>query len=85
MLTDKLNLSRGGSSRVYFIVSLVDMMLKLCLIIVKSSNPESLLGRVAQGLWALRAWELLTPCLKSSKGTTGHRVVAVNQNPSQKF
>lgn len=44
MLTDKLDLSRGGSSRVYFVVSLVDMVLKLCLLIVKSSNLESLLA-----------------------------------------
>lgn len=44
MLTDQLDPSRGGSSKLHFFVSLVDMLLKLCLIIVKSSDPESLLA-----------------------------------------
>ncbi|KAM6287596.1 LOW QUALITY PROTEIN: A-kinase anchor protein 3 [Spheniscus humboldti] len=44
MLTDQLNLSREDSSSAQFIGSLVDTVLKLCLMIVKYSNPESLLA-----------------------------------------
>ncbi|KAM6211120.1 LOW QUALITY PROTEIN: A-kinase anchor protein 3 [Sarcoramphus papa] len=44
MLTDQLDLSREDSSSAQFIGSLVDTVLKVCLTIVKYSNPELLLA-----------------------------------------
>lgn len=44
MLTNQLDFSRQDSSTAQFIRSLVDIVLKLCLMIVKYSNPESLLA-----------------------------------------
>ncbi|KAM9639984.1 LOW QUALITY PROTEIN: A-kinase anchor protein 3 [Morphnus guianensis] len=69
MLTDQLDLSREDSSSTQFIGSLVDTVLKLCLVIVKYSNSESLLAESGsrEDQWALGAWELLTTWLDPVK------------------
>lgn len=69
MLTDQLDLSKEDSSSTQFIGSLVDTVLKLCLMIVKYSNSESLLAESAsrEDQWALGAWELLTTWLDPVK------------------
>lgn len=89
MLIDQLNLSREDSSSAQFIGSLVDTVLKLCLMIVKYSNPESLLaepGSSDDGTGSVDSKGMGTAnsVAGSSKGTVaGQRVVVVNQNPSE--
>lgn len=85
MLTDQLDLSREDSSSTQFIGSLVDTVLKLCLMIVKYSNSESLLAESGsrEDQWALGARELLTAWLDPAKVLYQDSVVVVNQNPSE--
>ncbi|KAM6144562.1 LOW QUALITY PROTEIN: A-kinase anchor protein 3 [Phoenicopterus ruber ruber] len=85
MLTHQLNVSREDSSDAQFIGSLVDIVLKLFLMVVKYSSPESLLAepgrREAVGSKDMGTADSVAA---SSKGTVSrHRVVVVNQNPSE--
>ncbi|KAM9245549.1 LOW QUALITY PROTEIN: A-kinase anchor protein 3 [Leptosomus discolor] len=71
MLTGQLDLSREDSSSAQFIGSLVDTVQKLCLVIVKYSNPESLLAEsgsredhfiyVTELLWFLSIQKIQNP------------------------
>ncbi|KAM6420962.1 LOW QUALITY PROTEIN: A-kinase anchor protein 3 [Pluvialis apricaria] len=85
MLTDQLDLSRQDSSSAQFVCSLVDIVLKLCLMIVKYSNPESLLAesgsREAVGSKGTGTADSMAAFRKGT--VAGHRVVVVNQNPSE--
>jgi len=87
MLTDQLDLSREDGSSSQFIGSLVDTVLKLCLMIVKYSNSESLLAELRSREDGTRSvgskvWGPLTPWLDPVK-VSGHSVVVVNQDPSE--
>ncbi|KAM6092904.1 LOW QUALITY PROTEIN: A-kinase anchor protein 3 [Theristicus caerulescens] len=89
MLTDQLDLSTEDSSSTQFIGSLVDTVLKQCLMIVKYSNPESLLaepgsGDDGTGSVGSKGMGTANSVAGSSKGTVaGHSGVVVNQNPSE--
>ncbi|KAM6093509.1 LOW QUALITY PROTEIN: A-kinase anchor protein 3 [Chlamydotis macqueenii] len=81
--------SQEDSSSAQFIGSLVDTMVKLSLVRVKYSNPESLLaepGSREDGAGSVGSEGMGTADSMdgSSKGIVGgHRVVVVNQNPSE--